>query len=105
VLGAILVSTIIFIIEKIFVQLVSVNCHVRSFNNKIDDAKHAVHLLGLLFDASRTLFPMYGKEFLEEDYIIHANIETFIKKGHLSQGIRLTQEHLHMDTDDAFPKV
>jgi hypothetical protein len=92
VLGAILVSTIIFMIEKIFVQLVSVNYHARSFNNRIDDAKHAVYLLGLLFDASRSLFPMYGKEFFQEDYIIHANIETFIRKGYIGQGISIDPE-------------
>jgi hypothetical protein len=92
VLGAVLVSTIIFMIEKIFVQLVSVNYHARSFNNRINDAKHAVYLLGLLFDASRSLFPMYGKEFFQEDYIIHANIETFIRKGHLGQGISINPE-------------
>jgi hypothetical protein len=92
VLGAILVSTIIFMIEKIIVQLVSVNYHARSFNNKIDDIKHAAYLLGLLFDASRSLFPMYGKEFLEEDYIIHPNIKTFIRKGHINQGISIDPE-------------
>jgi len=89
VLGAILVSTIIFMIEKVFVQLVSVNYHARSFNNRIDDTRRAVYLLGLLFDASRSLFPMYGKDFFEEDYIIHPNIETFIRKGHRNQGISI----------------
>jgi hypothetical protein len=92
VLGAILVSTIIFMIEKIIVQLVSVNYHARSFNNKIDDIKHAAYLLGLLFDASRSLFPMYGKEFLDEDYIIHPNIKTFIRKGNVNQGISIDPE-------------
>jgi hypothetical protein len=105
VLGAILVSTIIFMIEKIIVQLVSVNYHARSFNNKIDDIKHAAYLLGLLFDASRSLFPMYGKEFLDEDYIIHPNIKTFIRKGHINQGTRLTTKSIHVDTVVAFSKA
>jgi hypothetical protein len=35
---------------------------------------------------------MYGKEFFEEDYIIHANIETFIRKGHLVQGMSIDPE-------------
>jgi len=87
-----LVSTIIFFIEKIFVQLVSVNYHARSFNNRINTTKRAVYLLGILFDASRTLFPMYGKDFLEEDYIIHSNIEAFIKKGKRGQGETLDPE-------------
>jgi len=86
VLAAILVSTIIFAIEKTFVQLVGVNYHARSFNNRIAESKRSVHLLGLLFDASRTLFPMYGKEFFQEDYIIHSSIEAFVKKGWMGQG-------------------
>ncbi|KAG4443899.1 hypothetical protein IFR05_000665 [Cadophora sp. M221] len=89
VLGAVLVSTIIFFIEKILVQLISVSYHARSFNNRIDASKNAVHLLGILFDASRSLFPMYGGEFLEEDFIIHANIEAFVKKGRKD---RISQE-------------
>jgi len=53
VLGTLLISMTIFSIEKVFIQLLSVNYHARSFNNRIDDAKRAVYL-GLLFDPSRT---------------------------------------------------
>ena len=81
VLGAILVSTIIFFVEKILVQLMSVSYHARSFNSHIDASKRAVHLLAVLFEASRSLFPMYQGEFLEEDFIIHANIEGLVRKG------------------------
>ncbi|PVH74771.1 hypothetical protein DL98DRAFT_575425 [Cadophora sp. DSE1049] len=81
VMAAILVSTINFFIEKILVQLISVSYNARSFNNRIDASKRAVHLLGILFEASRSLFAMYEAEFLEEDFIIHANIEAFVRKG------------------------
>ncbi|KUJ14457.1 uncharacterized protein LY89DRAFT_589788 [Mollisia scopiformis] len=95
VLGAILVSTIIFAIEKTFVQLISVNYHARSFNNRISASKRAVFLLGLLFDASRTLFPMYGKDFLDEDYIIHSTIEAYVRKGRRGQIDPDTTSHGH----------
>jgi hypothetical protein len=81
VLGAILVATIIFFIEKILVQLVSASYHSRSYNNRIDEPKRYVNLLGLLFEASRRLFPMYGEEFRDEDNIIHNSIGTFAKMG------------------------
>ncbi len=68
-------------VEKTFVQFVSVNYHACSFNYRIDESKRAVDLLSILFDASRALFPMYEGNSLEEDYLIHANIETFIWKG------------------------
>jgi len=94
VMGAILVSTIIFTIEKVFVQFVSVNYHARSFNNRIESAKRSVYLLSLLFDASRSLFPMYCDEFSEEDYIIHRDIEAYMKKG-LNPGNQNSSPHHH----------
>jgi hypothetical protein len=98
VMAAILVSTIIFTIEKVFVQLISINYHARSFNNRIETTKRNVYLLSLLFDASRALFPMYGNDFFEEDHIIHSNIETFVRKGFASPGNYESSPHQHHKT-------
>ncbi|CRK17982.1 hypothetical protein BN1723_017598, partial [Verticillium longisporum] len=46
----------------------------RSFALRIKACKREVHLLGLLYDASRTLFPMYCAEFEEDDDIISDSI-------------------------------
>jgi hypothetical protein len=82
ILGAIFVSSAIFLGEKAIVQLISVTYHQRSFANRIKDSKREVFLLGLMYDASRTLFPMYCQEFAEEDYIINDSIEMMLgKKG------------------------
>ncbi|TVY38847.1 putative MscS family protein [Lachnellula occidentalis] len=82
VLAAILVGTIIFFIEKVIVQLISVSYHSRSYNNRIDESKRYVHLLGILFEASRKLFPVYGQEFRNEDNIImHNSIGAFVNIG------------------------
>lgn len=43
--------------------------------------KRAVRLLGVLFEGSRNLFPIYEADFLEEDFIIHVNFEAFVRKG------------------------
>ncbi|KAJ2994269.1 hypothetical protein NUW58_g1599 [Xylaria curta] len=75
ILGAAFVSSAIFLGEKTIVQLISVSYHQRSFANRIQDSKRDVHLLGLMYDASRKLFPMYCEEFLEEDQIINDSIE------------------------------
>lgn len=90
IMAAILVATIIFAVEKFFVQIVSVSYHARSFNDRIDETKRAVRLLTVLFEASRGMFPMYGDEFLEEDCLIHPNIETFIRKNRI--GNRWSQD-------------
>jgi len=70
ILGACVVATLIFLIEKLIIQLISINYHRKQFNAKIRDNKRNIYLIGLLYDASRTLFPMYCHEFAEEDYTI-----------------------------------
>jgi len=89
VLGAILVATIIFLIEKVLVQLISVSYHSRSYNNRIGESKRYVCLLGILFEASRKLFPMFGPEFRDEDNIMHNIMGAFVKIG------RGDSEHSH----------
>jgi hypothetical protein len=79
-LGPALIASLIFLGEKMVIQLISVNYHRRSFANRIQDSKRDVFLLGLLYDASRTLFPTYCPEFIEEDYLINDSIEHLIGK-------------------------
>ncbi|KAK5635287.1 hypothetical protein RRF57_010999 [Xylaria bambusicola] len=81
ILGALFVSSAIFLGEKAFIQLISVSYHQRSFANRIQDSKRDVHLLGVMYDASRALFPMYCEEFLEEDQIINDSIEILLAGG------------------------
>ncbi|KAJ4169397.1 hypothetical protein NW754_016428 [Fusarium falciforme] len=88
VLGALFVSSAVFLGEKAIVQLIGISYHQRSFANRIKASKREVHLLGLLYDASRTLFPMHCPEFADEDYIINDSIEMMLrgKKGHKRAG-------------------
>lgn len=80
ILASILIATIIFSVEKIFMQVLSVSYHARSFNRKIKQTRQYVSLLAILLDASKELFPLYSDDFLEEDVIIHSNIEAFFRK-------------------------
>lgn len=90
ILGSLSVSSTVFLGEKTIVQLISITYHQRSFANRIKDSKREVYLLGLLYDASRTLFPMYCHEFAEEDYVINDSIEMMLKpktrRGHKKSG-------------------
>ncbi|KAK2612564.1 hypothetical protein QQS21_001502 [Conoideocrella luteorostrata] len=79
ILGSLFVSSAVLLVEKAFVQLIGVTYHQRSFANRIKASKREIHLLGLLYDASRTLFPMYCREFSEEDYIINDSIEMMLR--------------------------
>lgn len=68
-----------YLAEKTFIQLLSVNYHRKQLNSKIRDSKRSVYLLGLLYEASRRLFPAYCNEFAEEDYVIadQLNLSSF----------------------------
>ncbi|KAK3387427.1 Mechanosensitive ion channel-domain-containing protein [Podospora didyma] len=74
-------SSAVLLGEKFIVQIISISYHQRSFANRIHDSKHEIKLLGLLYDASRTLFPMYCPEFSEEDYIINDSIDMMLTGG------------------------
>lgn len=81
VLGALFVSSALLLIEKTIVQLIGITYHQRSFANRIKESKREVFLLGLMYDASRTLFPMYCPEFAEEDYVINDSIDLMLAGG------------------------
>ncbi|PHH74210.1 hypothetical protein CDD80_3235 [Ophiocordyceps camponoti-rufipedis] len=88
VLAALFASSAVLLAEKALVQLIGVSYHQRSFANRIKASKREIYLIGILYDASRTLFPMYCPEFAEEDYIINDSIDVMLrsKAGRKSAG-------------------
>ena len=76
-----LFATLLLLIEKAVIQFISINYHRRSFDERIKESKHSILLLGLLYDASRTLFPAYCHEFRDEDYIINDSIGSNLAKN------------------------
>ena len=84
ILAAFMIASLIFLAEKLLIQIISISYHRTQFNQKIKESKHNVYLLSLLYDASRTLFPAYCSEFAEEDYLIHDALDIDLgddKKG------------------------
>lgn len=81
ILGSLWVSSCVFLGEKAIIQLISISYHQRSFANRIRESKRDIFLLGLMYEASRTLFPMYCEEFAEEDYCISDSIEAMLMGG------------------------
>lgn len=70
VLVACLVSSIVYLGEKLIIQIVSVDYHRKQFAQRIKANKENVKMLSRLYEASRSLFPAYT-EFVEEDYMIN----------------------------------
>lgn len=81
VLSALLIASLLFLGEKLLIQLLSIGYHRKQFNAKIKQSKHNIHLMSLLYDASRALFPAYCDEFAEVDYIINDSIDITISKS------------------------
>ena len=82
ILAAFLIASLIFLMEKLIIQFISIGYHRKQFTSKIRESKHNIYLLSLLYDASRTLFPAYCREFAEEDYIINDSLDiAAIKPG------------------------
>ncbi|KAF9696921.1 hypothetical protein EKO04_004768 [Ascochyta lentis] len=102
VLLALLVCTVIILAERVLIQLISISYHRKQFDQKIQDSKRSIYLLGILYDASRALFPAYCNEFAEEDYTIQDTLLDLLpgsKKGTSKKGrsgtrtpMRLVQE-------------
>jgi hypothetical protein len=82
ILGATFACSGVFLGEKAIVQLIGVTYHQRSFANRISASKREIRLLGILYDASRTLFPMYCPEFADEDYVINDSIDVALRSKH-----------------------
>ncbi|KAK0612819.1 Mechanosensitive ion channel-domain-containing protein [Bombardia bombarda] len=81
ILLSLFLSSAVLLGEKAIVQLISITYHQRSFANRIHDSKRDIYLLGLMYEASRALFPMYCAEFSEEDYIINDSIDMMLRGG------------------------
>ena len=81
ILAAALLTSLIYLGEKVSIQLISVGYHRKQFNAKIKDSKHHIYLLSLLYDASRALFPTYCNEFAEEDSLINDSLSIHISKA------------------------
>lgn len=105
ILGALFVSSAVFLGEKTIVQLIGVSYHQRSFANRIKESKREIHLLGLLYDASRTLFPQFCPEFSEEDYTINDSIEAMLRKHKRSKSGSATPMRLIGDVGRIGGKV
>ncbi|KAI4125265.1 MAG: hypothetical protein LQ347_005430, partial [Umbilicaria vellea] len=80
ILAASLITSLIYLAEKVVIQLISIGYHRKQFNAKIQTSKRHIYLLSLLYDASRRLFPAYCREFLEEDYVINGSLHLALAK-------------------------
>lgn len=87
VLIAFLISSLVFLAERLLIQIVSVDYHRRQFAQRIDVSKANVRFLSQLYEVSRSLFPE-NAEFAEEDALIRQGIAGGINIPGFIPGIR-----------------
>ncbi|KAM0724012.1 hypothetical protein Q7P37_001003 [Cladosporium fusiforme] len=77
----------IFLGEKTLIQIISINYHRKQYDEKIRESKKLIRLLDLLYDASRTLFPEYCREFELEDAEIQGNTLAEVREAMAKAGV------------------
>jgi hypothetical protein len=72
-----------FFVEKLMIHLLSVSYHRKQFNAKIKEDKRITHILSLMYEDSRKLFPTYCPEFAAEDFKItgSSNAPLALRRG------------------------
>jgi hypothetical protein len=98
ILGAFMVAALVFLGEKLLIQIISIGYHHQQAETKIRESKQKIFLLSLMYDASRTLFPEYCLEFAEEDYLISDTLTLPTTKrniNHIRSGSQTPQNVLH----------
>ena len=107
VLGAFVVASLIFLAEKLIIQLISINYHRKQFTARIKASKHNIYLLSLLYDASRQMFPAYCHEFAEEDAMIadQLNLNLNGKKSHARSGSQTPMRMLQRNVGSVGDKI
>lgn len=92
VLVALICSAAAFLVEKSFIQLITVNYHRKRLHARLHDSKNTVSLLAQMYERSTHWFPEYCPEFADEDYIIKDTIlRALVGKD---QGSRALQAHI-----------
>lgn len=80
------------LVEKFFIQLITVNYHRKRLNSRLQDSKRTIALLAQMYERSTHWFPEYCSEFADEDYIIKDTVlRALVGK---TQGDRALQAHI-----------
>jgi hypothetical protein len=72
ILLAALASSLVYLAQQVFIQVISLNYHKAQFKYKIDESKRDIRILSILYNASLKSFPLNGPDFKTEDLIIHS---------------------------------
>lgn len=69
-LFALLICSVMFLAEKTLIRALSLSYRRTQFEAKINECARIVEMLASLYGASRIMFPVYGREFRNDDAIM-----------------------------------
>lgn len=75
---------VVFFVEKVIVQFISIFYYQRLFVNCIKDFKCEIYIFGFMYEVLCMFFFMYCQEFVDEDYIINDSIDVIFIGGRLN---------------------
>lgn len=70
ILAATLFSSAFYLLEKLAIRLIAINFHKVQYEMRITENKWAVNMLAKLLSHSRSMFPRFEGDFMEEDHLL-----------------------------------
>ncbi|RJE25061.1 serine threonine protein kinase [Aspergillus sclerotialis] len=101
ILLALLICSVMFLVEKGSIHHLAVCYHRSQFVAKIEETNQVVSMLGSLYHASCSMFPVYGQEFHEHDTIISNHIRKHAPEDRCKKPLQFLQPVGHVDEDHA----
>lgn len=95
ILVALLISSLVFFVERMIIHLISVSFHKTRFARRIKDNKQSIHTLSDLLYVACIPFPPFCPEFSEEDLQLQSGSFLKRKRGpaHTTLGSKLVSSH------------
>jgi small-conductance mechanosensitive channel len=94
ILVALLISSLIYFAERMFIHMLSVSFHKTRFSARIKTNKQAIHTLALLLQSAYQVFAPFCEEFEEEDQHMEngALLEKSKKLGGIARSVATNQK-------------
>jgi len=100
ILAALTIISLVYLIQKTFIQFVAVNFHKVSYEERITKNKHATHILARLYEQSHTLYPSFTRDFHNDDFILS---QTHNRSA--SSILNFSQTHMRSVSGNATPSA
>lgn len=100
-----LICSVMFLVEKSMLRHIAVCYHRTQFKMKIKETNRVMNLLGSLYHASCSIFPVFCQEFHDDDAIISDSIRNVVPEDKRNTPLRFLQTVGQLDEAPAWGVV